>query len=678
MCVSRVLRRSSAMAAIIAAGFAVTAQAAESNTPAAVHIAQDLGRADGASTINITVHLKLGDRAAFDQAVDALYEPASPTYRKWMTNTDLKKFAPSELQRETVRQELTKHGLTIVSTDAFGFSVRARGTLADVERAFNTEIHQFQFQGRTFRTNVQDARLSGDAAEYVASVAGIESHHVRSHVVRAVNPRTGQPPPSVRVPADASVFPTGGTTQCLSAPASVTLLGSTPYPKGIFSGTVFNQDSNLMCDYLPNELWLLLGLDEIFAYGYNGAGQTIVIVDAFGYPTAEQDANAFSKMAGLPPLNSSNFRIVYPQGKPVDPDAGILLGWNGEIALDLDAAHTVAPGAHIVLVAASGEDDEDLQDAIRYATEHDLGNTVSNSYGFDADFLAGRDEQNSWEDVLEVAAAKGISVNFASGDYGDNETGTPVGAPNVPGDAPHATSVGGVSILNDLYNPGSTITTAWGSTLIMLESEGVVQNPPAPFFGFGFYGGGGGGESIFWPKPSWQHALPGRGRQTPDVSALADPFTGFPIVITVGSTQVVQYGNGGTSLACPIFSGFWAIANEKAGHPLGQAGRLIAALPYGGVQDVLPTTDSTPHNVTGEIVTHGATTKYSAAGIFGSALLEGNTGFTSAIFSDPLTGDVFDLSFGLDSSLIVKHGWDNATGWGTPHGMKFIDAVTAK
>jgi subtilase family serine protease len=673
MTLQKTLRRVALLTALLAVGgLSATAQGAESNVSPGIRISQDLGRADASATINVSVHLKLNDKAAFDQAVAALYDPASPTFHKWMTNADLQKYAPTEGQREIVRQELAKHGLTIVSTDAFGFSIRARGTIASVESAFNTEIHQFRYGGRVFRANVRNARLSGEAGDYVSSVAGIESHQVRPMAVRAINPITQKAPRSVPLKDNTDGFPAGSTTDCLSAPVTDTLKGSSALPVGIYSGTVYSTDTStgLTCDYLPNELWLALGLDEIFAAGYTGKGQTIVLVEGYGYPTMEEDANAFYELAGLPALTSSNFRIVYPEGKPVDPDAGILSGWNIEIALDMDTAHSVAPGAKIVVVATNGQDNEDFQHSITYASENDLGNTFSNSYEEDLDLLAGPDEQTSWDDVLEVAAAKGISVNFSSGDSGDNGVGTPVGAPGVPSDSPHATSVGGTSVLNDLYNPGFTITTSWGDTWVYLEAGDAVQNPP---LAFGLYGGGGGGESVFWPKPSWQHSLPGTGRQTPDVSALADPYTGVPIVITVGTTQEVQYGWGGTSLACPIFSGFWAIANEKAGHALGQAAPLIAARP-GSVQDVLPTTDSTADNVKGKIVTKSGSTPYTAPEIFGS-LLEGNTGFTSTIWpADP--GDVLDFGFGLDSSLTVTRGWDNATGWGTPHGLAFIDAIT--
>ena len=82
------------------------------------------------------------NKAGFDKAVDALYDPASPTYHKWLTDADLAKYAPAKEQSDAVRKELESHGLEILSAD--GFSIRARGTAANVESAFNTQIHQFQ------------------------------------------------------------------------------------------------------------------------------------------------------------------------------------------------------------------------------------------------------------------------------------------------------------------------------------------------------------------------------------------------------------------------------------------------------------------------------------------------------------------------------------------------------
>jgi len=668
-------------------GSSAFGQSSESNVPLGIRISKDLGRVDASTEIDITVHLKLNDKAAFDKAVDALYDPASPTFHQWMTNADLQKYAPAEDQRKTVRSELEKHGLTILSTDAFGFSIRAHGTIANVESAFNTEIHHFEYNGTVFRANVRNARLTGEAGDYVSSVAGIESHQVHPLFSRALDPRTQKPYAPVPLTKLAGGFPPVTTTQCLAAPQTFSLKGTTALPSGVFSGNVYTAGSApdyLVCDYLPSELQIALGLADVYAAGYNGAGQTIVLVEAYGYPTLEKDANAFFEMAGLPLLNKSNFSIVYPEGKPTDPDLGILTGWNVEMALDLQWAHTIAPGAKIIDVVANGEDNESFQDAIIYVASNNLGNQVSNSYEEDLDLLAGSLEQTSWDDAIEVASAKGISVNFSTGDSGDNGVGSPLGAPGVPSVSPHATAVGGTSILNDVNRPGYTITTGWGDSWVALTGYQITLTPPTnkyvlfdPPLPIGLLGGGGGGgESVFFPKPSWQASLPGTGRQTPDVSALADPYTGVPLVITFDKQQFLLIGVGGTSLSCPIFTGFWAIANEKAGRSLGQAAPAIAALPYGGVQDVLPTSDSTPSDATGVITDESGSTTYSASALFNGELY-GNKGFTSALLIDPKPFSSYVLGFGIDTSLTVRHGWDNATGHGTPYGLAFINAVTA-
>jgi len=651
-----------------AAGSAAYAREVANNVSPGIQLSRDLGLADPAKEINITVHMKLNDKAAFDKAVDALQDKASPTYQKWMTNADLKKYAPTEAQRQAVRNALERHGLTILSTDPIGFTIRAHGTIANVERAFNTEIHEFEHNGRAFRANIRNAQLDGEAGNYVSTVAGIESHQVRPLYSRSLNPVTQKPHPGVPLSKAASNLTTMTTTTCLTAPQTVVLQNGTSLPVAVYTGTEYEL-AGINCAYLPSQLQAAYGLNDVYKAGINGAGQTVVLMEGYGYPTMEQDANAYFKLTGLPQLTKSNYKVIYPEGKPVDPNAGVLTGWNVEIALDLQSSHAIAPAANILLVATNGQDSEDFQNSIAYVAQNHLGNSISNSYEEDTDIVAGALEQTSWDQALEVATAQGVSVNFSTGDGGDDGLGTPLGAPGVPSVAPHATAVGGTSILNDVNNPGSTITTAWGDTLSYLGLGGPLD-PPEPL---GLIGGGGGGQSLYWPKPSWQSKLPGKGRQTPDVSALADPYTGVNIVITVGKTQEVQCCWGGTSLSSPIFTAFWALANEKAGHPLGQAATVIAALPYGGIQDVLPTTDSSSNNVAGAITDSSGTTNYTD--LF-AGVLYGNKNFTSSMWiPDPSV--VIDFGFGIDSSLTVSKGWDNATGYGTPYGLTFINAVAA-
>jgi subtilase family serine protease len=220
---------------------------------------------------------------------------------------------------------------------------------------------------------------------------------------------------------------------------------------------------------------------------------------------------------------------------------------------------------------------------------------------------------------------------------------------------------------------GGDIVTGWGTNLALLEDTLQVFNPP---LNFGFWGGAGGGESLFYAKPSWQSSLPGTGRQVPDVSALADPFTGFSIVVTSGGAQQGVAGIGGTSLAAPIFSAIWSIAQQYNRETLGFAAPAIARLKQGQITDVVDTSDLTPHNLSGTIYDLTGSKFYSASDIFSAnspAVTQPD--YLAAITPFHNLHAAFAITFGADTSLTVGPGWDNVTGFGQPNGLPFIKAV---
>jgi hypothetical protein len=176
-----------------------------------------------------------------------------------------------------------------------------------------------------------------------------------------------------------------------------------------------------------------------------------------------------------------------------------------------------------------------------------VANAVSDSWEEDTDLIAGPLEQKSFDQVLTLAAATGISFQFSTGDDGDAGLDTPVGAAGVPSNSPHATAVGGTSILNKVGASG-TETVGWGSNITNLIN-GNVLDPPVPT---GFYGGGGGGESVFFAKPSWQKALPGTGRQP-----LTSPPSAIPSPVSPSSSPRMgnrPYRQDGAAPAFPVRS----------------------------------------------------------------------------------------------------------------------------
>ena len=656
------------LASTVAATSAVTA-AAPGNSPLGL---RDRGSANPNERINITVDLKLQNESLFTKTVDALYDPASPSFHHWLTDAQLAAFAPPQAEIAAVRAELLRNGLTITSFSKDGFSLRAQGTIGQIGRAFHTGIHVFDANGKTFRANVNSAKLAGIAGTYVSAVSGLESHTVRPTLARAVNLKTKHPYAGVAL---SKVQAAGGFSSIITDEIlgpSETVTYTTPgakLPTATYTGVVYDPVASLFPDYTPKQLESVYGLDKAYKAGLDGTGQTIVLLEAYGYPTVQSDANAFFKLAGLPPLTSSNFKVIYPQGKPANPNIGVLLGWDGEIALDVQWAHSIAPGAKIVVVASNGQDSEDFQAAMQYIIDNKVGYTVSDSWEEDTDLLSGPAEQQSFERVLVKAAAKGISFQFSTGDSGDEGLGSPVGAAGVPSVAPHATAIGGTAIFNNPGNSG-TQPSGWGDTFAFIDSDGPVDPPTEEVF---FVFGGGGGESVYWPKPKWQASLPGRGRQTPDISALADPYTGVPTVLTVSGEQFLEYGTGGTSLASPIFTAFWAIAQQKAGHALGQASPTVAAL-KSGVVDVVPF--SKPGDLHGSVTDSKGTTDYTARALFASANPSKQNVY-AALWDQPQYDDAIGFGIGLDSSLTVTKGWDNVTGYGTPSGLSFIDAAAA-
>ncbi len=343
-----------------------------------------------------------------------------------------------------------------------------------------------------------------------------------------------------------------------------------------------------------------------------------------------------------------------------------------ETSLDVEWSHSVAPGANIALVLGLSNSNADLDIAVLYAVEYGLGPVISNSYGIEEAALATFDPPELLIEnaINELGAAFGISVNFSSGDSGDFLLAYGEKTVSMPASSPYATSVGGTSLF---LNTDHTIKlqTGWGTNLTRIAA--ATPNPPyiPPDF-IGFYFGAGGGTSGVWPIPPYQASLPGSYRLVPDIAMVADPYTGVEFIDTEGGETFISVV-GGTSLACPTFSGIWAIATQAAGQWLGQAAPILYGLPAGAITDIVAVNG--PANVTGDThIAHTPPVSYTAAELV--APVQNSTDFVSALYNGTSTR-WYAISFGTDSSLTTGPGWDNVTGLGTPNGASFIAAVVA-
>ena len=655
------------------------------NTPGYVATAKNLGTEDPAKVIEVSIWLQLHNRSQFDTLTRSLYDRTSPNYHRWLKSKDIASgFAPTAEEAKTVQQFFAAHNLTVVKTGPNNFYVRARGTVGDVEKAFQVQLNHYQVGEKTIRANAGDPYVEGAAGALVRAVSGLDSGGFE-HTLMA---RPGVIGANAAVAAKPAAVAESGfySSQCFTGTETDTFStnGDGELPIGTYTGNKLNMESQTSpgCAYTPPLIQAAYNLTGLYNEGYDGTGQTIAILDWCGSPTIQSDANAFSTQFGLPQLTSSNFSVIYTAPSLcIAPD-------QVEINLDVEWAHAVAPGANINLVVPPSADFQDVNEAEFDILNYGLGNVLSGSYT-STELYTATTELDTENLLSEIGAAVGISTNFASGDYGDYGRETIRTTVSAPADSPWATAVGGVSLA---LNSDNSIAwqAAWGNNQSVLAKEGTVIDPPEGFFVSG--SGGGASECVtkntrFRPpictggflKPSYQNALKGKYRQLPDVSWLADPYTGAAIVITIPGQLPEQVWQvyGGTSLATPMFSALWAIANQEAlaggGKELGQAAPYLYSLPEGTVYDIVPVTSAT--NVTGTIKDSTGTHKYSAA-----KLVNGRAGtFVSAIWDYfALADTALIVSFGTDSSLKTAAGWDNVTGVGTPNAQAFADYFYAQ
>ena len=658
------------------------------NTPGFVKKAADLGSADPTTVIAVTVWLKLHNEAQLDRLVGQQYQKGSPNFHKWITQDSFNAtFSPTAQEVKSVQNFLTAHGLSVVAVAENNFYVMVQGSIGDIEKAFHVNIHNYNWKGQTYRSNTSDPSINDASGAHVAAISGMDD---LGFAPNNVAPTDGDGNAIAPLPLPANVTSNGFffESQCFRATETHTFktaTGVTPAHTATYSGNRFGADiSNAQpphlapCGYQPSELHTAYNMNPLYTKGLDGAGQTVVIVDAWGSGTIAQDAEVFSQLYGLPDITSNNFQVVKGDGifnnngVPNRPTVG---GWAVETTLDVEWAHAMAPGAKIALVVSPNGPDSPhgkgggpLFEAVNLAVARGLGNVISNSWSTLEGFISPA-ATATMERILKQAAAKGIDVNFSSGDSGDNLLAVGIQTVDYPASSPNATGIGGTSLF---LNPDNTIRfqTGWGNNLTRIADLASLGTPPVvPPLHLGFQGGAGGGSSLMFAKPAFQSGLAGSTRQVPDVSMVADPFTGVEIILTLdqgNGPQLFVEVIGGTSVACPVFSGVMAVASQKAGHGLGQAAPLLYGL-TSGITDVVAVTS--PDNVTGTI----DGTLVGAGSL--AAPLGNTTSFVSALYNSPFSTRWFVITFGTDTSLTTGVGWDNVTGLGTPNGEAFVNTV---
>jgi kumamolisin len=394
-----------------------------------------------------------------------------------------KRFGASTADIELVIDFARQHDLTVVQTSVSRRSVIVKGTVQKFNDAFQVNLADFiQGNGISYRGRTGAIHIPEILKDIITGVFGLDSR------------------PQAR-PMFHLLKNEGGIAQPQSAAIS------------------YNPDAVAKTYKYPTDV--------------NGTGVCIALIElGGGYRNADM-LNYFDKL-GIPVPDIRAQSVDGGLNNPSTADSA-----DGEVALDIEVAGAVAPGAKIVVYFAPNTD-KGFLDAVSTAIHDTINNpsVISISWGASESQWTEQAMQN-FNETFMSAASLGITITIAAGDNGSSDRETDDKAHvDFPASSPYAVACGGTRLLNDSE-------TVWN------DQDGWAT---------------GGGISDFFPVPDYQKKinLPAsvngskKGRGVPDIAANADSATGYNVLVD-GQWTVV----GGTSAVAPLMAGLIALANQK-------------------------------------------------------------------------------------------------------------------
>jgi kumamolisin len=428
------------------------------------------------------------------------------------------KYAADPANFDQLRDFAHKHGLT-VDEGASSLARRTmvlRGPASKMESAFGVTLNDYEKAGKKFHSYTGTISMLREYAEPVEAVLGLDNHPIAMPHFRLLDKqRKGK---AKRHPSQTASFNPPQVAQLYNFPMAVNGTGQT------------------------------IGILELGG-GYNTSDLSSYFA---GLGIAEPRVTAVSVdgATNTPNLPSS----------PTDPNA------DGEVALDIEVAGSIAPGANIA-VYFTPNTSQGFIDALTTAI-HDTANgppsVLSISWG-SAESNWTAQSMTVFDEACQSAVALGITITVASGDNGstDGESGNNV---DFPASSPHVLGCGGTELI-----------AANG----VIQQEVVWNDQPQG-------GASGGGVSSVFPIPPWQMKAnvpkpptSGGGRGVPDVAGDASPETGYNVMFD-GQSAVV----GGTSAVAPLWAGIIALLNQQSGSNIGFANLALYQNAENGFNDI--------------------------------------------------------------------------------------------
>jgi subtilase family serine protease len=527
----------------------------------------DLGPSDPTQVVSVSIIFKVNGLNQLEQFVQSTQEPGSPSYHRFLSVNEFASiFAPSTRDIARVSAYLAPFGIQVGATLADNLVLKATGTVAAFTQAFTFDLHDYQRGSTRYHRPASAPSIPGSLSDVMLVVAGFSTQP-------AFTPKftsTKTIAPKYQTPF---ALPTNGT--------------ATGVPGNYTVGDFANQ----------------YDVNPLYQAGIDGKGSTIGIATLANFYPA--DAYTYWSSINLPVRANRIQQIHIDEGAPIGSDVG-----SGETSLDVEQSGGIAPEANIVVYDAPNTDGGFL-DLFYNAASDNLVDSLSVSWGEAEVYynaaLAGTDltaELAAFHQAFLEGAAQGISMFASAGDSGAYDASNQIaGLSNFltvdsPAGDPAITAAGGTT------TPFTFTATDYGfpagtPNLVISQEQVWGWDYLEPYFGSLFSVGGGGGVSSFWPAPWYQEGYPGarstepgqvitytttsgtttttqtlltlpahfQGRNVPDVSADADPFTGYLIYSTADGGWLNGYG--GTSFVAPQLNGVSALVRQRVGGRVG-------------------------------------------------------------------------------------------------------------
>jgi hypothetical protein len=488
--------------------------------------------------------------AALKGLLDQQQDQSSPNFHKWLTPDQFgQQFGPADQDIQIVTSWLSSHGFQSIKVSRGRTTVEFSGTAAQVESALHTAIHKYTVNGADRWANVSDPQIPAALAPVISGVVSLHNFPKKPLFVRSGRQGTVKQTPGAKPQITFSDGSHG------LAPADF--------------AKIYNINPSTM----------------------TGAGVTIGVIARSNIHVS--DVTQFRSIFGLPPND--------PQVVVNGPDPGDL-GDGDETEAVLDATWTgaVAPGATVKFVVSEDTNSSQGVDLSEiYIIDNNLTDVMTESFsaceagGFTQSAAA------TISTLAEQAAAQGITYFVASGDGGPDSCDDPSTLPtspttsvNILAATPFTVAVGGTQ-----FNENGNPNTYWKPTSDPTTGESVISYIPEDVWnescsgtcptGIGLWSSGGG-QSTFFPPPSWQTGVTGipssaTGRLVPDVSVNAADHDGYALCISASCQNPANATFSvisGTSASAQAFGGIMALVVQQKGRQ-GQANYVFYKLAAG-------------------------------------------------------------------------------------------------